>query len=355
MKEERSQNVTNQSETKNRGLFYGVIAVAVFIIMAVGTTFAYFTATTNSADSSVQTGSTTLRLKYISYEGAWLNKDLIPANTDVVEYSFEYQSDTTVNTAKENYDSIRYNALCKDDFGNSICSVYVFQVQNSANSPQAVSIDVLTQTNGFGSLHAMAYEISEPTDTESEDYKSYFPVVNEETQESTFTNALNGLGDPTFKTVNNEEDDGTIAVRDGDGNFMTSGSYSPVYVNRTGVLKKLLKWNNSGAMEPSIDRPIKILNDMNLEDRSVRVADNIELPERSTKTFALVLYIKNDENKDQTDSDADKTFTGQVIVGPGDGSGGVSGQIEAAAAAKDQMQSVQGSNEEEEADDETGV
>lgn len=340
MKEGRSQNVTNQGETKNRGLFYGVIAVAVFIIMAVGTTFAYFTATTNSADSSVQTGSTTLRLKYISYEEAWLNKDLIPANTDVVEYSFEYQNDTTVNQDKENYETIRYNTLCKDDFGNSICSVYVFQVQNSANSPQAVSIDVLTQTNSFGSLNAMAYEISEPTEGDADNYGKYFPTVgDEEPYTPTFKNELNGLGDPVFKTNSDDEDSSHVAVKDGDGNLMTSDNYSPIYVNRDGVVKKLLKWNDSGNMKPSIDRAIKVLSDMNLEDRSVRVADNIELPERSTKTFALVLYIKNDEDKDQTDSDADKSFSGQVIVGPGDGSGGVSGQIEAAAAKKDQMQS----------------
>ena len=54
-----------KNELKGRGLFYGVIAVATFIIMAVGATFAYFTATTNSANTSVQTGSTTLQLHYI--------------------------------------------------------------------------------------------------------------------------------------------------------------------------------------------------------------------------------------------------------------------------------------------------
>ena len=75
MKEERSQNVTIKNEVKGRGLFYGVIAVATFIIMAVGTTFAYFTATTESMNSAVQTGSTTLQLQYISYGSAWIKND----------------------------------------------------------------------------------------------------------------------------------------------------------------------------------------------------------------------------------------------------------------------------------------
>ena len=140
MREKGSQNVTIENEVKGRGLFYGVVAIAVFIIMAVGTTFAYFTATTNSADTSVKTGSTTLRLKYIGYEGAWMNRDLIPADTEVVEYSFEYQNDTTVNDDEEHtdYEEMRYNAMCKDDYGNSICSVYVFQVKNEVCSINAV-------------------------------------------------------------------------------------------------------------------------------------------------------------------------------------------------------------------------
>ena len=135
------------NENKGRGLFYAVIAVATFIIMAVGATFAYFTATTNSANSSVKTGSTTLKLKYISYESGWNNNDLIPADTEVTEYSFENQNDTTIkpDTAdgEASYKLLK-NGLCKDDFGNSICSVYVFQVKNDANSPQTVALDVVS-------------------------------------------------------------------------------------------------------------------------------------------------------------------------------------------------------------------
>ena len=57
--------------------------------MAVGATFAYFTASTSSSSNAVQTGSTSLQLKYISYNEGWMNNDLIPADTTVVEYSFE--------------------------------------------------------------------------------------------------------------------------------------------------------------------------------------------------------------------------------------------------------------------------
>lgn len=351
---ERSQNINFSDENKGRGLFYGVIAVAVFIIMAVGTTFAYFTATTNSADTSVQTGSTTLQLKYISFEGAWNNKDLIPADTAVVEYSFEYQNDTTVNTGKEDYETLRHNALCKDDYGNSICSVYVFQVENSANSPQSVSLDILSNVNTFASLNAMVYEISAPTEEDEENYKNYFPQVPEFGGEAAFTNPLNGLGDPKWATTEipgegMELPADEIAVRDGNGNFINVDSFEAVYVNRLGVKKTLLKWNDNSSLKPAIDRLIKSPDTE--ENNITRLADNIEIPGNGgVKTFAIVLYIKN-ENYDQTESDAAKSFAGQVVVGSGDGSTGVSGSI--SVANSDKLQSSQpGAGEEDDGEEE---
>jgi hypothetical protein len=153
--------------------------------MAVGATFAYFTATTESMNAAVQTGSTTLQLQYISYGSAWSKNDLIPADTVIVEYSVEGQNDTTTTTAAgENgvYPKNGNNTMCKDDFGNSICSIYVFQVTNSAASPQSVSLNVVSEINGFSSLNAMAYEIAIPTDeTALLQYNTIYNAENEET------------------------------------------------------------------------------------------------------------------------------------------------------------------------------
>ena len=327
---ENSQKVTISSENKGRGLFYGVIAVAVMIIMGVGATFAYFTATTSSTDTAVQTGSTTLQLKYISYEGAWNSGALIPANTDVVEYSFTYQSDITVDTTEDDYATIRHNALCKDDFGNDICSVYVFQVANTAYSDQTVSLDVLTTFNEFASLYAMAYEISEPDESlNPEEFALYFP-----TEDGEFSNPLNGVGDPLFATpIVTEEGEtmpeGAFAVRDGNGKYLEKDEdYFPVYVNRGGVIKTMLDYVASeDSITKAYDRPIKVIDGEFPDENSSRIADNITIEGNSVKTFALVLYIKNNEEVDQTETDADKEFMGKIVVGPGDGTGGVSGQI----------------------------
>lgn len=333
---ENNQKSNIISENKGRGLFYGVIAIATFIIMAVGATFAYFTATTQSMNSAVQTGSTTLQLKYTSYGSAWMQKDLIPADTAIVEYSFESQNDTTISD-----ETSRSNTLCKDDFGNSICSVYVFQVTNSAASPQSVSLNVISENNGFSALNAMAYEISLPEDTTDYDNKT----------------APNGTGDPIFKANSTDETAGAIDVVDGDGKLLDNTLYKAIYVNRKGVTKTLLKWAESRTadsvvMKPAIDRLLVTVTDENrfefetADDRTTRIADDITIDGQETKTFALVLYIKN-ANVDQTTSDALKEFTGQLVVSSGDGTGGVSGQISAFTndeTANDNLQSNQSGN-----------
>jgi len=307
-----------KNEVKGRGLFYGVIAVATFIVMAVGATFAYFTATTNSANTSVQTGSTTLQLKYISYEGAWMRDDLIPAATNIVAYSFENQDDTTLDeTYGENG-----NLLCKDDYGNSICSVYVFQVTNSAASPQSVSLNVVSQLNEFTNLAAMAYEVN--INTENDDYTT------------TGGEDGNGTNDPKFKLTGEEPvEDDLITVVDGNGDDVALGTFTPVYVNRKGVTKTMLKLTEGSETLPAEKAMLKqvLTQDNNTEenigDRTTKVANNFEIAGGETKTYALVLYIL-ESGGDQTELDADKDFIGQVIISSGDGKTGVSGIIRAA-------------------------
>lgn len=335
--ENKNQQTSVISENKGRGLFYGVIAIATFIIMAVGATFAYFTASTNSMNAAVQTGSTTLELEYISYGSAWSQADLIPADHEVVEYSFEEQNDTTVSN-EENLS----NTLCKDDFGNSICSVYVFQVKNSANSPQSVSLNVVSEVNGFSALNAMTYEISLPENTD--DYES--------TEES------NGSSDPVFRKGSTDETTGAIDVVDGKGTLLEEEAYEELYVNRKGVTKTLLKIITSRDEEtgtmvkaPAINIPLVAINETNqyteADNRTAKVAEDITIDGGQTKTFALVLYIRN-ANVDQTGTDAKKTFSGQMVVKSGDGLVGVSGSIGAIGdEQKNNLQSNQTTTEDD--------
>lgn len=315
MSNNQVHNEGMKSELKGRGLFYGVIAVATFIVMAVGATFAYFTATTSSANTSVQTGSTTLQLEYISYEGAWMNDDLIPAAPEIVAYSFENQNDTTLN---EEYGA-NGNLLCKDDYGNSICSVYIFQVTNSAASPQSVSLNVVSDLNEFSNLSAMAFEISK----------------NEEEYVVTAGDELNGKNDPKIRTSEDQIGDDYITVVNGAGLPVELGTFEPIYVNRKGVVKTMLKYTEGNVTNPAQQALLKQVLDTslnsneNVEERTTKVANNFEIGPRTTNTYALVLYIA-EANMDQTEADADKEFQGQVVISSGDGKTGVSGVIRAA-------------------------
>ena len=332
MNNEQNHKTNIISENKGRGLFYGVIAIATFIIMAVGATFAYFTATTQSMNSALQTGSTTLKLEYISYGSAWMKNDLIPANTEIVQYSVENQDDTTpsnldIHTGKYIDEDGQYiknfnNTMCKDDYGNSICSIYVFQVKNSAQSPQSVSLNIVSEINGFSSLNAMAYELAIPEEREAYD--------SEENG--------NSINDPIFKESEDDEEPNAIIVTDGAG--LPLYTYTPIFLNRNGVTKTLLQYivstdpgTGATTKASALDRALVPITDMNRNsetaDRTTKVADDITISGGETKTFALVLYIKNEEY-DQTDTDAAKSFEGQVIVSSGDGKTGVSGYISAA-------------------------
>jgi hypothetical protein len=302
-----NNDVNNQKIKKkgnNRQLFYGVIAISTFIIMVVGATFAYFSANTNSADSSVKTGSTKLQLEYISYGSGWSKSKLIPVDTNVAEYSVEKQDDTT------------QNKMCMDDFGNEICSLYVFQVKNTSNSPQNVSVNIVSESNEFGSLYAMLYEIG--TD---EDYDNTIGLV--------------GGTDPDFALNSSDVDnDSKIVIEDSNSVqlFKDENGLQPIYVNRANVKKTLLSHNN--------DENIPGFPVSQDYEGSQMLADSVDIPGitnsidgSNIKTFMVVLYIKNKE-ENQNDSDSEKNFTGRIVVSTSDGSTGVSGSIGAAAGSQ---------------------
>lgn len=332
-----NSNINQEPKIKNPGngreLFYVVITIAIFIVMAVGATFAFFTATARSGDSAIGTRSTTLSLEYISYGTAWSKNDLIPSKRIVSEYSIEYQNDITLgnntllgNTLPETKGAVDKlnNTLCKDDYGNSVCSVYEFQVRNPANSPQTVSLNLISEQNEFASLNAMAYELT------IQDATAYNNIANKQTAGN------NGYGDPVFKTSAEDVTANAISVTIQDGESSDEVyTETPIYINRTGVRKQLLTFldeenstEGNPVYSPSINRPVPTVY-----EGQINLADNLEIAGGQTRTFIIVLYVLENE-QDQTSSDANKGFTGRVLVSTGDGTTGVSGTISAAGGTE---------------------
>ena len=138
-------------------------------------------------------------------------------------------------------------------------------------------------------------------------------------------------------------------------------TYGQIRNERNGRRYNQRGWNGSDesagtkVLKPAIARPLKpaaIDDGQSVDDRTAPIADTVIIPGSSTKTFALVLYILN-KNENQTGTDALKIFTGQVVVGSGDGVG-VSGKIGLADEVTDlesQVQSGQGGAEQQDPED----
>lgn len=121
-------------ENNGRGIFYGVIGVATLVVAIIGATFAYFTATANSANDAVTTGGATVTLTYSEVKTG-LKSNLIPVDVSTAAFN------KVVGTATTN---------CKDTNGNNVCSVYQFTIGNDANNAaQRIYASLKTQTNSF--------------------------------------------------------------------------------------------------------------------------------------------------------------------------------------------------------------
>ena len=334
-------NEDQKNKKKNdRRLFYGVIAVSTFILMVVGATFAYFTANTSSADQSVTTQSTQLELEYINYGTAWMRNDLIPVHTVVAQYSVENQDDSTAaNNGTTNH-------ICEDDSGNGICSIYVFQIRNTANSDQTASISLRADDIGFENLHAMIYKVSKRTCEEGDtNCTAYVDTLG-----------VQGGTDPDFvlnsETVVDPTDTTKKYITDNINTNLFTDTYpashnnyqlEPVYINRANVVKELLQYNKetvnqeTGATVTTRTNSVDVAIPFGSSD-FIKLADGVNIPgasnnqESNLVTFMVVLYIK-DNDQNQNNSDSNKTFMGTISVSTDDTNGtnrGVTGIISAA-------------------------
>ena len=133
-------------------IFLGVIGVATLVVAIIGATFAFFSASANSAQNAITAGSTTVSLNYADTTGTLLKSALIPATERIANYAALDQDGTTNNGHNG-------NAQCVDDNGNDVCSVYQFTVTNpSSTTTQDISYSIDVALNGFVNLKYAIYE-----------------------------------------------------------------------------------------------------------------------------------------------------------------------------------------------------
>ena len=307
--EKQDNNQTEKEEReKGKGAFYGILAFAIFIIMVVGGTFAYFVASTSSDAGSVQTGSSKVDIDFISYTSAWMKDDLIPVSTRIAEYSVERRPDS------------QGHKICVDDGpdpeandpskGRSICSLYVFQIDNHAEA-QNVSIKLKSDSNDFENLKAMIYQLG----TDPNTYVA--PAFGEEDATK---------GDPKFAT-NPEQliQPGYTEVQNSNGEaiygYSKGGNLVPIYVNRVGVTKTLLKVGDV----PSVAVDVPVTGESVVLANNVDIAGVSENSNSKVSTYMIVLYIyDNGLIQNKTDMG---TYSGQVIIDGSNGNTRITGNI----------------------------
>lgn len=143
-------------ERKKKLIFVLIVSIATGILIAVGGTFAYFSATTKSEENAVSLGAATFRLGYVD-DTSLIKAQLIPSAEKYVDFATIPRVDESGNFLKpykENGEEVKKETACIDDNLNEICSIYTFTVQNPMTDMELPIYITLTPTiNTFQNLY----------------------------------------------------------------------------------------------------------------------------------------------------------------------------------------------------------
>ncbi len=141
-----NNNISNNEERRNnsgQGIFYAVIGIATLVVTIIGATFAFFSATTNSAPNAVNTSAATVSLGFTPVDTG-IKQALIPVDEKLSRFA------SVVGTGASD---------CKDDNGNNICSVYQFTISNpSPTAAQRIYVTLDPTVNEFSNLHYAVFK-----------------------------------------------------------------------------------------------------------------------------------------------------------------------------------------------------
>lgn len=255
-----------KNETRGRDIFYGVVAVATLIVAIVGATLAYFSISVSSNEGAVNAMSANVSISYDDGQQVTAQADeLIPASLDVVKAVYEKH----IKLAKP--EDLTSENNCIDDNEMQVCSAYRFTV--GSNVERMISATLNNEENGFTYLSYAVYDVDNNVWLELDDEKSQLAGLNtcsnenEESQDDCHSTDLNNI-----KTYN------------------------------TDAVKSIFGKTADGAATKNKTQ---------------------KLEANGTRTFDLVLFIK--ENNANQNVDQGKKYRGTIIVDVNDGT--TTGQI----------------------------
>ena len=256
-------------ERKKKQIFTFLIAIATAILLLVGSTFAYFSATVNSEIGAVGMVSAVFSLD-MDDDTSLIKNQLIPSAEKYVDMSTIERLDENGDFVKpynENDELVIEETACVDDNKNEICSIYTFTVINTMTDMDLpLYITLNPQINSFQNLYFKVLDEDKNV------------IMTKTKMESNITTEDNITGDITTGEPNEEEKDprlGTIVLTD---------------VNE--VLPRATEKEGTDEVLPS------------------------------TVTYSIVMWI-DEIGKDQTEADSNQMFaaTLNVFTSPEDGKG----------------------------------
>lgn len=267
---------------KKKELFLLIVAIAVIILIGVGSTFAYFSANVASEEGAVDVGAAVFEIA-LKDDTSLTKANIIPSKEKYVNLAIDRldENGEFIRPYKENNKTIIDKTVCIDDNLNEICSLYTFTVQNPM------------------------------TDMELPLYVSLIPSVN------TFTN----LKFKIIEILHNEETGYYINEVIG-GTWLVDSRY--FVDDKTGAYIK--DENGNKVPKPNFEeltsKPLEIKDML----RMLPKAKDQNTPSEST--FTLVLWV-DEIDQNQTAQDGGQMFAGGIVVSVGGGGNGITGVFSA--------------------------
>lgn len=179
-----------------------VMAIVTFIVVVIGATFAYFTASSRSEAEAVNTASHFVQIAY--NDGKDLQAiDLIPASRDIALFGYHgIQYVYEDGTEKAFYTD---NQQCVDDNNRTICSIYSFDVTNLGTIEQHLGAFVTVTSNQFTNLSYVLYNVTNVSDTDSvEERYAHKIEISSGSFPNTYTEAGTFTGNALVYTIGSE-------------------------------------------------------------------------------------------------------------------------------------------------------
>lgn len=267
---------------KKKQIFLLIVAIAVIILIGVGSTFAYFSANVASEEGAVDVGAAVFEIA-LKDDTSLTKANIIPSKEKYVNLAIDRldENGQFIRPYKEDNKTITDKTVCIDDNLNEICSLYTFTVQNPMTDMELpLYVTLVPSVNTFTNLKFKIIEI----------------LHNEET--GYYVNEV--VGGKWLVDTRYFVDDVTGAyIKDEEGNKVPKPNFDEL-TSQPLEVKDMLK------MLPKA-------KDQNTPSES---------------TFTLVLWV-DEIDQNQTKQDGGQMFAGGIVVSVGGGGNGITGVFSA--------------------------